>query len=236
MGKTVSVEILAKEHDFNLIEMNASDCRKREALEKIVSMASIQSTLFGTQRRIILLDELEGINASEDSGGISTIVDLIKNIRYPLILTANSTWDTQFSTLRDHCLLIQFKRIPTRSIVPFLRKICEKEGIKVDEEALKLIAERARGDLRSAITDLQALSQGRESLTYNDVSWLGARDRQEAIFDVLRIIFMADKYIIAKKAVDLADVDYEMLFEWIYENLPLQLTNKQDLSNGFGTD
>jgi replication factor C large subunit len=232
LGKTVLAEILSKEHGFDLIEMNASDSRNKVALEKIVGMASIQSPLFGAQRRMILLDELEGLNPREDSKGISAIVNIIKNTRYPLILTADSAWDTRFSNLRNHCFLIQFKRIPTRSIIPSLRKICQKEGIKTGEGSLKLIAERAKGDLRSAITDLQALSQGKEYLAYSDVSWLDARNRQEAIFDVLRLIFTTKKYILAKKAVDLADVDYKMLFEWIYENLPYQLTDSQDLYNG----
>ena len=232
VGKTVSVELLAKEHDFDLIEMNASDWRTREALERIVGMASIQSTLYGTRRRAIMLDELEGVSESEDRGGMVTIIDLIKNTRYPLILIANNAWDPKFSSLRDHCLLIQFKRIPIRSVISHLKKICDEEGIEAEDEALKLIADRSKGDLRSAITDLQALSQGRKSLTYNDVSWLDVRDRQEAIFDVLRLIFTADKCYEAKRAIDIADVDYEMLFEWVYENLPYQLTNKQDLCNG----
>jgi replication factor C large subunit len=50
--------------------------------------------------------------------------------------------------------------------------MCEIEGIEADENALKFIAQRSTGDVRSAVNDLQALGQGKRKLTYDDVSWL----------------------------------------------------------------
>ena len=232
VGKTASVEAIVMENGFTLVEMNASDWRTKEALERIAAITSSQSTLYGVERRVIVLDELEGISESEERGGISAIISLVEETDNPLVLIADNAWSTQFASLREHCLLIQFKHVPVRSIAAHLGKICEKEVVKADDDALRLIAERAKGDLRSAVTDLQALAQGRRSLNYSDVEWLSARDRQEAIFDVLKLVFNARSFSDARRAADLADVDYEMLFEWIYENLPYQLTDKQDLYNG----
>lgn len=229
VGKTVVAEAYATEHNYDLVEMNASDWRTAEAIQRVAGVASMQTTLYGVKKRMIILDELDGISGREDRGGVGAIVDVVKNTQCPIILIANNAWDPRFTYLRQYCLPIEFKRIPYRSIVPYLRKICEKENIRADEEALKLIAERSRGDVRSAINDLQALAQGCRSLTYEDVDWLAYRDRQESIFEVLRTIFTADNYWKARKTVDLADVDYEMLFEWIYENAPYQLTHPNDL-------
>jgi len=229
VGKTLSVTLLAKELDFDLVEMNASDHRTREAVERIAGMAATESDIY-MRKKVIMLDELEGMSGTEDRGGLATIVSLVKKTRSPMILIATSAWDPKFKTLRDSCLLVEFKRIPLRSMVPKLSEICIRERVEVEEEALRVIAERTRGDLRSAITDLQVLAQGRTKLTYDDVNWLDRRDRQEPIFDVLRNIFNAETLQRARNALNSSDVDYEMVFEWIYENAPYQIPDKRELA------
>ncbi len=231
VGKTVVAESYANENGYDLIEMNASDWRTAEAVDRVAGSASMQATLYGTRKRMVIVDELDGIGGAEDRGGLGAILDVVKTTQCPIVLIANNVWDQRFTYLRNYCLLIDFKRIPWRSIVPFLRKICDEERIEAEEEALRIIAERSRGDVRSAINDLQALAQGRNSLKYEDVSWLAYRDRQESIFEVLHTIFTTKSSLEAKRAVDKADVDYELLFEWIYENIPYQLTDLQDMNN-----
>jgi replication factor C large subunit len=115
-------------------------------------------------------------------------------------------------------------------VAKHLKRICEREGIQVDEDALKFIAQRSEGDVRSAVNDLQALAQGKKRLTYEDVSWLGYRDRQDSIFNVLRMIIYGRTCAGAKQAVNIADVDIGMLFEWVYENVPAHLTDPHDLA------
>jgi len=96
---------------------------------------------------------------------------------------------------------------------------------------LKFIAQRSEGDVRSAVNDLQALAQGKKKLSYEDVSWLGYRDRQDTIFNVLRMIIYGKTCASAKQAVNMADMDIDMLFEWIYENVPDHMTDPHDLAN-----
>jgi replication factor C large subunit len=111
-----------------------------------------------------------------------------------------------------------------------LKRICANEDIQADEDALKFIAQRSGGDVRSAVNDLQALSQSKTRLTYEDVSWLGYRDRQDTIFSVLRMIIYGRTCASAKQAVNMADMDIDMLFEWIYENTPEHLSDPHDLA------
>jgi replication factor C large subunit len=85
--------------------------------------------------------------------------------------------------------------------------------------------------VRSAVNDLQALGQDKKKLAYEDVSWLGYRDRQENIFNVLRMIVYGKTCASAKQAAKMADVDTDMLFEWIYENVPAHLTDPHDLAD-----
>jgi replication factor C large subunit len=101
--------------------------------------------------------------------------------------------------------------------------------VKADEEALRLIMDRDRGDMRSAITDLQVLSEPKKSLTTDDAALLSNRDRTESIFEVLRIIFNSRTVAQARRALDKSDIDHEMLFQWILENVPGQIPKPREL-------
>jgi replication factor C large subunit len=214
---------------MELVEKNASDYRTEEAVQKFAGLASQYGTLFG-KKRLILFDELDGITGNEDRGGVSAITAIVKTAQYPIVLIANNAYDPRLATLRFSCLLIEFKKPPTGEVMKHLNRICSREGIKADEAALKFIAQRSEGDVRSAVNDLQALAQGKTLLTFEDVSWLAYRDRKEAIFSVLRLVFYGKSAEAVKHAVDMADVDQDMLFEWIYENLPHHLCDPGDLS------
>jgi len=229
VGKTVIVEALANDFKMEFVEKNASDYRTEEAVKRFAGLASQYGSLFG-RKRLILLDELDGLTGTADKGGVKAITDIVKTAQCPVVLIANNAYDPRFTNLRNYCLLIEFKKPSASEVMKHLKRICEREGIKAEENALKFIAQRSEGDVRSAVNDLQALAQGKKKLTYDDVSWLGYRDRQETIFNVLRMIIYGKTCSGAKNAVDMADVDIDMLFEWIYENVPAHLTDPHDLA------
>jgi replication factor C large subunit len=229
IGKTVAVEALANEYQMEFVEKNASDYRTEDAINRFAGSASQYDSLFGG-KRIILLDELDGLTGTADRGGVKAITDIVKTAQSPIVLTANNAYDPRFSNLRNYCLLIEFKKPPVSEVIKHLKRICLQEGIQAEESALKFIAQRSEGDVRSAVNDLQALAQGNKRLSYEDVSWLGYRDRQDTIFAVLRMIIYGKTCHGAKQAVDMADVDIDMLFEWIYENVPAHLTDPSDLA------
>jgi replication factor C large subunit len=229
IGKTVTVEALAYDFQMELVEKNASDYRTEEAVKRFAGLASQFGSLFGG-KRIVLLDELDGLIGTADRGGVKAITEIAKTAQCPIVLIANNAYDPRFSNLRSYCLLIEFKKPPAGEVMKHLKRICILECIQADDEALKFISQRSGGDVRSAVNDLQALSQGKRSLTYEDVSWLGYRDRQDTIFNVLRMIIYGRTCLSAKQAVDMADVDIDMLFEWIYENVPEHLTDPHDLA------
>ena len=230
-GKTVTVEAAASDVGYDLIEVNASDERTEGALQKVAGLAATQGGLFG-RKRMILLDEIDGINLNQDRGAVAAVGDIIEKTSCPIVLTANDPWDPKIRPLRNACALIEFKRLSGKDCLPYLKKIATEEKLEVDEKTLKFIVERNDGDMRSVMNDLETFSKGRKKLSYDDVSSLAYRDRKENVFGALGMIFNAKNALYARKAVDVADVDYEMLFEWVYENLPHQLRDPEDLASG----
>ncbi len=229
VGKTVTVEVLSKKLKMELVEKNASDYRTIDAIKRFAGLASQYQTLLGG-KRLILLDEIDGISGREDRGGLRALTEILKTTRGPIALTANDAYNPRFKTIRKYCLLIEFKNPTIREIVSLLKKICAEEGIEADAEALKFVVKRSGKDVRSAINDLQVLAQGKKSLTYDDVVWYAGRDRKEVIFNVLRTILYSRDSWEAKKAFSAADVDPDMLFNWIYENTPYHITDPHDLT------
>src|SRR5881296_27757 len=228
VGKTTVAEAVARERGWDLVEINASDKRSGEILSRIAGLASTQASLF-SKGRLILLDEVDGINLRTDSGAIIAILRVIKESQFPIVLTANDPWDPKIRPLRDACLLIELKRLGLREGIPLMKGILAKEGVHADEEALRSIMERDRGDMRSAITDIQILTGPKKNLTLEYTALLSSRDRTESIFEVLRIIFNSRTVAQARRALDKSDVDQEMLFQWILENTPSQIPKPREL-------
>jgi replication factor C large subunit len=229
IGKTITVEALSNDLHFEFVEKNASDYRTENAVKNFAGLASQYSSLFGG-KRIVLMDELDGLTGTSDRGGVKAIIDVVKTNQSPIVLISNSAYDPRFANLRTYCLLIEFKKPHSSEVIKHLKLICSREGIDAEESALRFIAQRSEGDVRSAVNDLQALGQGKKKLVYEDVSWLGYRDRRDSIFNVLKMIVYGRTAAGAKQAVNMADVDVDMLFEWIYENVPEHFRDPHDLA------
>ena len=229
-GKTVSVEALANERGLDLVEINASDKRSRDALERTAGAAARQADLFG-RARLILIDEVDGIDLSEDRGAVDAIVRLLDETQVPVILTANDSWDPKIGAIRNATTMVEYKRLGLGDALPYLKKICQKESVEVDEQALRLIVDRDMGDMRSILNDLQVLVSGRKTLSYDEAAWLGFRDRKATIFDALRTVFTSPTCLQARRATDMVGIDLDMFFEWVYENAPRQLSDPRDLSH-----
>jgi replication factor C large subunit len=231
VGKTVSVEAAAHDLNMELVEKNASDYRTEDKIRHFAGLASQYTSFFGKQR-VILLDEMDGVYGTVDRGAIPAIAQIIKDTRCPIVLTANDFWDKRFRAFRNKkkYLVIEFKKPRVSQVLKHVKKVCARESLEADEEALKFIAQRSEGDIRSAVNDLQALAQGKQRLTFDEVSWLAYRDRKDVIFSVLRLVLYGKTCHAAKQAMDMADVDFDMLFEWIYENTPYHFDVPSELA------
>jgi replication factor C large subunit len=228
-GKTALAHLVAYAQQWQLFEMNASDFRTRDVVERLAGAAS-QAGSFLASRRLILIDEVDGLQA-EDKGGAQAIAKVLKESANPVILTANDVYaDRKLTQLRQLCELVQFKRINYLSIASRLKQVCRKEGIQYEEAAIKELAKGASGDLRAALLDLQSLAY-LGKITLENVRALSMREREQNIFSVVRGIFAADTIAkVQKKRA--ACTDEFMLINWIEENLHQELQGR-DLADAF---
>ncbi|MCS4541435.1 MAG: replication factor C large subunit, partial [Euryarchaeota archaeon] len=233
-GKTASAYALANEFELEIIELNASDQRTYDVIERIAGSAAVSGTLFqgAKGRKVIILDEADNIYAAADKGGVKAVQKVIEGTLQPIILIANDPWQLP-KELRAKCKLIQFRKVNVRSIANLLRKISITEKLIVSDDAIEEIAKRAGGDLRAAINDFQALAQDKAQIVLSDIQAVGTRNREITIFDSLSRIFKSFECNFARSALWDLDEDPKDVLNWIDQNIPLEYRKTEDLAAAF---
>ena len=218
-GKTSLAYALASEIEAEVVEINASDLRDKESVEKIIGEASKQKSLFA-EKKILLLDEIDGIT-KDDKGGIQEVIRILKKTNFPIILTANDIWDKKFSELRKSAEMIEVKELDYKEISEILKDICKKENLEISGDLLTSLAVKARGDARAAINDLQTINK---EVTQKD---LDERDKEEKIFNVLRRIFKQLPDNETLFLYDKVNMSLDEIFLWLEENIPKEYKGEE---------
>ncbi|WP_135806640.1 replication factor C large subunit [Halorussus marinus] len=221
VGKTSAAHALAADMGWPTIELNASDQRTADVVEKLAGGASQNRALTGGAdgRQLIVMDEADNLHGNVDRGGSRAIGDVVRAAGQPMVLIANEFYDMSKS-LRNACETIEFRDVSARSIVPVLRDICRQEGVEFDDDALRAIADKNSGDLRSAVNDLQAVAETSERLTEADVEVTGERDDTSGIFDFLDALFKEeDARGALRQSYDVDETPDDML-NWVEDNVP----------------
>lgn len=233
VGKTSIAIALAKELGYDSIELNASDTRTYAVINRIVGGAALQGGLRSrVEKKLIILDEVDGIHGKSDYGGLRALKKWVKETLHPMVLIANDPYSLS-RDFRALTKMVKLKRINQRTVLKVLKEICSREGIETDERVLKIIATNANGDLRSAINDLQALTEGRKKLGLRDIDVLTIRDSELRIFDTLIRIFKTNSCDRAREAINDSGEDPDLIMKWLVENLPREYEDPADLARAF---
>ena len=115
VGKTSLVHLLAHRLDYDLIEMNASDTRNKEELQRLITPMLTNASIFG-KRMLLFLDEIDGISGREDTGGIESIVNMMKDPTIPVIMAANLR-HTRLKELTKISKVVDFNPVPPRLLM-----------------------------------------------------------------------------------------------------------------------
>ncbi|MBT3324213.1 replication factor C large subunit [archaeon] len=220
-GKTSVIHAIAKEKNLEVFELNSSDIRNKDKINKLLGSSIAQQSLF-SKGKIILLDDIDALSGTKDRGGITTIMSLFSKSSHPIALTCIDPWINKLSKLRKKTILIEFEPIKKDAIIKHLKYICEQENISYEEDDLYLIAKESKGDLRSAINDLQTNSLD-NTLKIEDKA---ERNKSEDISFCLRKIFKSKKLYEIQNVFNKVDMDTNECLLWLDENLPYEYSHE----------
>lgn len=233
-GKTVLCAILAKTFDFELLEWSPSETRDQETLLRVMENAS-QSQSFSQKKRLIVFEEVDAIMEREDKGGLSTMINIAKNSKNPVVFTLNDLYaDKKLAPLRTLGLKAEFRKPTATQVSKLLERIALAEQLDYDLPSLQQLAQNSQGDFRAAVLDLQSLAWHNKKITMEDVESLGGREKSSSIFDVLPKIFHAKTVKESQQARMSVDVDPNLLIRWMEENIPRHFNKPNaDFSRAF---
>lgn len=237
VGKTTLINVAAEEFGFRVIEMNASDTRNEKAINAIARPATsfVALDTFSTDIKgsVLFLDEVDGIAGNEDRGGVSAIIKIVENARVPVIMAANDPDIEKLRPLKKICTLVPFLQVRIPLIIALLQRICQKEGVKADFEALEHLAQNSKGDVRSAVNDLQMLAERTKTLTLQDTAAVTYRNRDISMEETLRCYFSAKSLEEVSTLLYRSSVDYDELLMAVGDNLPLRYTDVDELAAAY---
>jgi len=181
-GKTTLAMLLASQSGMNIVELNASDARTKDKLDKKIGEAIHTVNLFG-ERSLIFLDEVDGLLGRSDYGGVEFIKEAVKNTQNPIIMAANDQDADEIKKLGSVCVALVFRPPPPREVGVYLRRIARLEKVEVSDDDIASFVTSAGGDLRHAINSLQS---------GNTVASGGFKDRSSSVGQGFEAFFESD--------------------------------------------
>ena len=237
VGKTALVNAASNQFNFTIIEMNASDTRTEKAINKVgkpaTSFVALDKFSRETKGNILFLDEVDGVFGQQDRGGIKAIIKIIKESLIPVVMAANDPDLKKLRPLKKVCKLIRFQQVRIPLIITMLRRICAMENIKAEFEALEHIAQNSQGDMRSAINDLQSISEGKRFLRLEDTIFLSTRNKDVGMYETLKGVFSAESVGEAAIVLNRSNVSYDDFLLSLSDNLPLRYLDSADLAKAY---
>lgn len=137
--------------------------------------------------KIYIIDEVHMLSKSAFNALLKTLEEPPDNV---VFIFATTEAQKVLPTIVSRCQRHDFKRIPVEAIVRRLREICKLENIKVDEESLHLIARKADGGMRDALSLMDQVL----SYCLNDVSVSKVRE----IFGVIPTMVFSEMFKLTK--------------------------------------
>jgi len=255
IGKTTAAHALAHDFHWSVIELNASDARNAAAIEKVALRGALYDS-FGADgsfqqaskgaRKLIILDEADSLvervqggrkldKDLSDRGGKPAIVRTLRQTGQPIILIVNDLYSLTKGSggpLRTLAQTVRFQKLRQPTVKAILQKVCQAEGVETEPAALDELAANAGGDLRAALNDLQGLAEA-GPVTLDRVRWLGSRDKQKEMFELLAVIFRSMDYPTPRRTAMDVDENPESITLWVDDNLPIAYDDPYDLQRGY---
>ncbi len=152
--------------------------------EEIIGRVQFAPTRGG--HKVYIIDEVHMLSTAAFNALLKTLEEPPSHVVFVLCTT-----DPQKvpETIHSRCQRFDFRRISNEAIVSRLGAICMEEGVEFEGDALELVAQRAEGGMRNALTSLeQLIAFGEGKVTLQDAErMLGALDTSD-LAEIMRAL------------------------------------------------
>jgi DNA polymerase III subunit gamma/tau len=164
-GKTEKLHEINEDFSFNIFELDAASNNKVDDMHQLIAQVRIPPQT--GKYKIYIIDEVHMLSTAAFNAFLKTLEEPPP---YAIFILATTEKHKILPTILSRCQIYDFKRISVNDIAAHLRNIASQEGIAAEDDALHIIAEKADGALRDALSIFDRLvSFAGDNLTYEAV-------------------------------------------------------------------
>ena len=150
---------------FNIYELDAASNNSVEDIRSLVDQVRIPPQI--GQYKVYIIDEVHMLSPAAFNAFLKTLEE---PPAYAKFILATTEKHKIIPTILSRCQIFDFKRITVDDIAKHLAFVAQSEGVNAEPEALNIIAQKADGALRDALSIFdQMVSFSGKNITYKDV-------------------------------------------------------------------
>ncbi len=150
---------------FNIVELDAASNNSVEHIRTLIEQVRFQPQQ--GRYKIFIIDEVHMLSQQAFNAFLKTLEEPPS---YAIFILATTEKHKIIPTILSRCQIFDFKRIQIPQIAAHLQFICDEEHIQAEPDALHIIAQKADGALRDALSIFDRMvSFSANTITYQDV-------------------------------------------------------------------
>ena len=164
-GQCESCQAFNEQRSFNIFELDAASNNSVEHIKTLMEQTRIPPQV--GKYKVFIIDEVHMLSTAAFNAFLKTLEEPPAHV---IFILATTEKHKILPTILSRCQIYDFERMTVRNTIDHLKSVADKEGITYEEEALAVIAEKADGGMRDALSIFdQAASFCQGNITYQKV-------------------------------------------------------------------
>jgi DNA polymerase-3 subunit gamma/tau len=184
-GKTTTARAFAKElniHKDDILELDAASNNGVDEIKNITE--SVHTLPYFSNYKMYILDEAHMLTKAASNAFLKTLEEPPRHVIFVLCTTDP---EKMLETILSRCTKFSLKSPSQETLSKYITDICKKENVKMEKEAVNLVALSGDGSYRDSLSNLQkVLSFDEEKYTEKFVSQILGVPQISAIFEYLK--------------------------------------------------
>lgn len=160
-----SCKAFNEQRSYNIFELDAASNNSVDNIKQLMEQTRIPPQV--GRYKVFIIDEVHMLSAAAFNAFLKTLEEPPAHV---IFILATTEKHKILPTIISRCQIYDFERMTVANTVAHLRMVADKEGVKAEDEALHMIAEKADGGMRDALSIFdQAASYCQGDITYQKV-------------------------------------------------------------------
>lgn len=164
-GCCESCKAFSEQRSYNIFELDAASNNTVEDIKTLMEQTRIPPQV--GRYKVFIIDEVHMLSTAAFNAFLKTLEEPPAHV---IFILATTEKHKLLPTIVSRCQIYDFERMTVKDTIAHLKSVAEKEGVAYEEEALALIAEKADGGMRDALSIFdQTASYCQGNITYEKV-------------------------------------------------------------------